>query len=252
MMLSEALGHALPEDEPSATADLVAALGALPEIPKGGVARVPGRPDRRYMRLDDILTAVRPVLLNNHLAVMQDVETRERGVSVTTRLIHVSGHVFESPALVLACQPDAQSVGSAITYGKRYSLAAFMGIAADDDDDGLTAQPPPYTRVRPGDPLNQPPAGPVIHTHTPTAPVEQSELGDVGTPSTTTFASKRTLAMLHALERDSPMTEPEYRKWVADLFQFGSPDWHHNQLTQAQASAIIRRLQAAPGVGRNP
>src|SRR5690606_38089094 len=39
-----------------------------------------------------------------------------------------------------ARQADPQSVGSAITYGRRYGLASMVGVAPDDDDDGEAAQ----------------------------------------------------------------------------------------------------------------
>ena len=35
----------------------------------------------------------------------------------------------------------AQSLGSAITYARRYSLCAALGIATDDDDDGVGSVP---------------------------------------------------------------------------------------------------------------
>ena len=88
-------------DQPTAEQDLVAALGALADPPKEGKVSVVGKSGapRRYVYLTlvDLLGAVRPVFAAHNLAIMQDVETRERGVSVTTRIMHTSGTVFESP-----------------------------------------------------------------------------------------------------------------------------------------------------------
>jgi hypothetical protein len=245
-------------DQPTAEQDLVAALGALADPPKEGKVAA-GQRRYTYLTLVDLLGAVRPVFAAHNLAVSQDVETRERGVSIVTVIRHASGQTFESSPLVLACSQDPQSVGSAITYGRRYQLGAMVGLAGEDDD-GQAAQNPrgntpevfnqtrPVTRAKKtaDDPADNP------YQLPPAAPVEQSEMGDVGTPSTSTLASKKSTAMMWALKRDSPMTDAEFRTWVAQLFQLDSEDWHTADLTQAQVSAVIRRLQAAPGVGRNP
>ena len=58
-------------------------------------------------------------------------------MTVLTRLLHKSGQYFESDLTMPAVMRerfDAQSVGSAITYARRYSLQALICLAAEDDD----------------------------------------------------------------------------------------------------------------------
>ena len=54
-------------------------------------------------------------------------------------LMHSSGQWMRSNVSVRAAKPDAQGLGSAITYLRRYSLCAMVGIAPGDDDDGNAA-----------------------------------------------------------------------------------------------------------------
>jgi hypothetical protein len=53
---------------------------------------------------------------------------------LTTRLIHESGEWIEDTAVTPLQKSDPQGVGSAITYMRRYSLAAITGLYQDDDD----------------------------------------------------------------------------------------------------------------------
>lgn len=61
-------------------------------------------------------------------------------------ILHESGQFFFGDTLVLPAESfgkfNAQTVGSAITYGRRYSLSAILGIASENDDDanGISGQ----------------------------------------------------------------------------------------------------------------
>lgn len=91
------------------------------------------------------------------LAVWQDVTTVEGGIAVATLVTHSSGQFMEfGPLIVPLGKHDAHGVGSATTYGKRFGLAASVGLVADDDDDGngaVATQPakpiPAYYRGKP-------------------------------------------------------------------------------------------------------
>ena len=54
--------------------------------------------------------------------------------SVETLISHSSGEWINSICHAPVSKQDAQGVGSAITYLRRYSLAAMCGIAQEDDD----------------------------------------------------------------------------------------------------------------------
>ena len=55
-------------------------------------------------------------------------------VCVTTTLMHSSGQWLRSKVKLPLSKKDAQGVGAAITYGRRYGLSAIVGIAQYDDD----------------------------------------------------------------------------------------------------------------------
>ena len=99
----------------------------------------------KYSTIADYLNAVQGALLSNGICITQSVSKTDVGIAVTTKLIHTSGEWIESEACVLPVEkPNAQAVGSAISYARRYSLAAFLGIAAGtEDDDGAAASKAP-------------------------------------------------------------------------------------------------------------
>jgi len=93
--------------------------------------------DYFYAALPEIMDAIRPILGKHGLAVMQSTETQDGFPSIVTKVLHESGEWISSDHLIMApSQNDPQSAGSAITYGRRYSLTALLGLAADEDDDG--------------------------------------------------------------------------------------------------------------------
>ena len=68
------------------------------------------------------------------LSVMQCPSFADGIVSVETVVMHSSGEWMASTVSAPVSKQDAQGVGSAITYCRRYSLAAVAGIAQEDDD----------------------------------------------------------------------------------------------------------------------
>lgn len=97
----------------------------------------------KYVQIDGLLAAVRPMLSKHGLSVIQSTGGNGQDVSVSTMLMHTSGEWVQTDALVLkAVKADPQGAGSAVTYGRRYSLSAALGVAWDDDDDGEAASTP--------------------------------------------------------------------------------------------------------------
>ena len=111
-----------------------------------------GKGNAKYAPLDVLLKAVQPILLEHGIMIRQGQErsygaddggTKTRIYPIYTDLIHAaSGEMHRTTIEIPAPRMDAQGVGSAITYGKRYSLLAALGIATDDnvDDDGEAAR----------------------------------------------------------------------------------------------------------------
>lgn len=90
----------------------------------------------RYADLAGVIEAIKQPLLDNGLAYTQVfLPTEHDRVSVETVLMHSSGEWISGIITIPVTRADPQGHGSAITYARRYSLAAIGGIAAEDDDD---------------------------------------------------------------------------------------------------------------------
>lgn len=87
-----------------------------------------------YATLAAVLDECRPVLSKNGIAVIQSPGNDGELVTVTTRLIHESGEWMESTVGVKPAKFDAQGLGAVVTYLRRFALAAFCGVAQEDDD----------------------------------------------------------------------------------------------------------------------
>ena len=98
-----------------------------------------------YADLAAVLDAIRAPLSNNGLSTVQTMAITERCIVLRTTLLHSSGQ-FIATEYPIAGNLAPQQMGSAITYGRRYSLAALVGIAQDDDDANAAAKTsPPVT-----------------------------------------------------------------------------------------------------------
>ena len=89
-----------------------------------------------YVPLDNILNKIKE---NQNFALLQPIGIDENGVcGVKCILVHKSGHVFETNTYPFAVNEGAklQDEGAEITYRKRYSLGAFLGMATEEDTDG--------------------------------------------------------------------------------------------------------------------
>jgi hypothetical protein len=88
-----------------------------------------------YADLASVREACVPQLTSHGIAVVQSPATREDGsVAVTTTLLHTSGQWMRGTVSAKPKDDGAQALGSVITYLRRYSLAAFAGVAPEDDD----------------------------------------------------------------------------------------------------------------------
>lgn len=92
-----------------------------------------------YADLESVWNAIRGPLTENGLSVIQTTEVREgsTGISTTgivTTLLHSSGQWIDGFYPLTSIKQDPQSVGSAMTYARRYTLAAIVGVVQIDDD----------------------------------------------------------------------------------------------------------------------
>lgn len=102
----------------------------------------------KYAPLPDILEAIAEPLQTAGLTFAQFPD----GDSLTTVLMHVeSGEWMQASYAMHPVKSDPQSVGSAITYARRYALAAILGLNVDEDDDGNKASQPTAKADKPED-----------------------------------------------------------------------------------------------------
>ena len=104
-----------------------------------------------YASLESVINAGKDALLGAGVIVIQGVSNS----TVVTRLQHISGQYFETELALLLGKNDMQGLGSAITYARRYSLAAMLNISQTDDD-GEGAKAPAAK------PLAKPAAAPAV------------------------------------------------------------------------------------------
>lgn len=116
----------------------------------------------QYVPLESVTESITKTATKYGLAFSQFATTDEnQNVSITTVIFHDTGEFIQYPPLTLkpakqrvvidteyingkkvntyANEVTPQSIGSCITYGKRYSLSAIFGITSDKDDDGNEA-----------------------------------------------------------------------------------------------------------------
>ena len=98
----------------------------------------------KYVTLDSILDTLRPILTSNGLMLTQGSQEPQamQAVTVESRIIHTSGEWISTTVTIPVTKPDAHGLGSALTYGRRYSVSALLAISADEDDDANGAVTP--------------------------------------------------------------------------------------------------------------
>lgn len=97
-----------------------------------------------YADLPSVIDVVKKSFSKNGLSFTQfpSVDVANRSLSLTTMVLHSSGQFLSSSLSMGLVDLKPQTVGSAITYARRYALSSMAGIAAETDDDGATAQGP--------------------------------------------------------------------------------------------------------------
>src|ERR1700758_3763009 len=79
----------------------------------------------KYADLSSVLEAIRAPLSSSGLSVVQTMQVGERGMILKTTLMHASGQ-FISTEYPLPSTQKPHEMGSALTYARRYSLAALV------------------------------------------------------------------------------------------------------------------------------
>ena len=126
-----------------ANADFVAALNALENVSAN--KSNPAFKGSKYVSLDQLLDAVKPVLASHNFALTQIVRTQTDGrIGVVTAFRHRDGTTFEGGDLFIRADGlEPQKIGAALTYIRRQSIqtACCVSVDADLDGNGLTLSP---------------------------------------------------------------------------------------------------------------
>lgn len=99
----------------------------------------------KYSDLASVLNACRVILAQNGLSVVQITKTiptdkiGQDRIYLVTRLVHSSGQWIAGEYPIIPVKDTPQGYGSALTYARRYTLSALVGIAQDDDDGNLAS-----------------------------------------------------------------------------------------------------------------
>ena len=103
----------------------------------------------KYADLESVWDACRSLLADNGLAVMQFpglYTDHDKSMSLTTVISHKSGEYLSQEMSVPVTKADAQGAGSALTYMRRYALAAVVGVVQADDDGNAASSPKPVVK----------------------------------------------------------------------------------------------------------
>ena len=100
-----------------------------------------------YATLNSVMEACKDSLIAHGIWLTQlptpaPVELGTGHIALETKLIHAeSGEWISSTAVIPLPKNDPQGMGSAITYARRYSLCAMLGIITEDDDGNAASNP---------------------------------------------------------------------------------------------------------------
>lgn len=104
----------------------------------------------RFATLGDVMDAAKTACEANGLTILQSVNDPDpMGFTMNTTLLHISGQWVTGGVRIGIGKNDPQGWMSAVTYGRRGSLAAILGIVGEPDDDGNSAMPAPKTKAPP-------------------------------------------------------------------------------------------------------
>jgi methionine aminopeptidase len=96
-----------------------------------------------YAPLSSIIETIRPIANKHGLSILQDLGDYN---TISTMILHTSGEWICQEGMKMPLEKNTpQGAGSAITYGRRYSLSAMLNLATEEDDDGNSGENKPNT-----------------------------------------------------------------------------------------------------------
>tara|TARA_R110002096_G_scaffold66306_1_gene161375 strand:- start:29346 stop:29933 length:588 start_codon:yes stop_codon:yes gene_type:complete len=100
----------------------------------------------KYADLSEVLRCIKGIIPSKNLSFMQMPSFESGVVSVETIVMHSTGEWISSTSSSPISKSNPQGVGDAITYLRRYSLAAIFGLAQKDDDGNSNSEQSPQSK----------------------------------------------------------------------------------------------------------
>lgn len=168
----------------------------------------------KYADLSAVWDACRKPLTDNGLSVVQTADfipEHPDMVCIETILCHSSGEWIKGRLAVKPVKPDPQSVGSCITYLRRYSLQSIVGIAPEDDDgnaaSGKKDEAPAQKKPSPKPPVSAP-----VEKEYPEFTEPEKDHLPVGTELRT---------RVDGMIADNGIDAKEFKAWLASIGKIG-------------------------------
>lgn len=185
----------------------------------------------KYADLAAVWEACRPALSKHGVAVTQwPIHSDDARLHLVTRLAH-AGEWLCAEMSVPVAKADAHGTGSAITYAKRFALAAAVGVVADEDDDGNAASGKATPDAK-GDakPFGDPPRKAAADVAKEVFP-EATVVGD--------YITEAQVGRLQTIARKAGHKNPAVKTWLAHTYGVASS----KALRLADYDAVCARLE---------
>ena len=231
------------EDIP--TIDLIAAALAKAQATLSNVSKDKANPffKSKYADLGSVLDSIRGPLADNDLAIVQTTEYVDGVTLLCTALLHKSGQSISGRYPIISTKQDPQGYGSAMTYARRYTIMAIVGVAAEDDDANAASAVPNAPRPQPA-PVQAP-----VHVAPVPAPVVQPTKPKTGSwtiPLTGKKYDEWAKSFISKLEK-CPDT-PSYERLVGDntetIMKIGEADLSLFEHVTKTAESTKLRLES--------
>jgi hypothetical protein len=147
-------------------AALAKAQGEISPATMDRTAKITQTAGYKYATLTSLWESARTALSANGLAVTQVTDFDTNGdIVLLTTLLHSSGEWISGVYPIRTADTKPQTLGSALTYARRYALGALVGLTSDDDDDGTaanngTSSAQAHHRIQPAKPAPSEPPSP--------------------------------------------------------------------------------------------
>lgn len=190
----------------------------------------------KYASLAAVLERARPVLAANGLFLLMAPVHEDGHSGVDWTLGHTGGASLTGRVMFKIAQDTPQGAGSAITYARRYTYSAILGIAADDDDDGNAGSLPPKPQAAPKA-TSAPPARPEAKRGPePVQPMQAATASDLASNE-----QKRALFAAIA-SRGLDADDRDARLYLADAVLGPRVVTSFATLTRGQCSSLLDAL----------